>query len=214
MTKQIFGKKIGMTQIIRDDGRVVAVTVIEAKPCVVVRKRTQDQDGYEAVQVGFGDIRKSRVTKPVSGQFKAAKVEPTRFLREIRFDGAGASEQFEVGAQLTVDMFEAGEAIEVSGISKGKGFQGAVKRHNFTRGPMTHGSHSHRRPGSAGATDAARVFKGKKNPGHMGGERVTVSGLSIERVVPDKSLLLVRGAVPGAPGSYVEIRDVATRNGG
>jgi large subunit ribosomal protein L3 len=203
MTKAIFGRKVGMTQVFTDEGRSVAVTVIEAKPCVVVRKRTSERDGYEALQVGFGEVAKARVRKPVAGQFKASRLQPTRCLRELRLDNCAA---FQLGDELTVKQFESGERVEVTGVSKGKGFQGTIKRHGFHRGPMTHGSKSHRRPASTGATDAARVFRGKRSPGHMGGERVTVKGIRVERVLPDKNLLLVRGAVPGAAGSYVEVK--------
>ena len=209
MTKQIFGKKVGMTQIFTGNGNSVAVTVIEAKPCVIVRKRTRDRDGYEALQVGFGEIDKRRVRKPVAGQFKGTRLQPTRYLREVRLQPDESTDRYEVGSALTVEQFTSGERIEVSGVSKGKGFQGTIKRHKFHRGPMTHGSKSHRRPASQGATDNARTFRGQKGPGRMGGNRVTVTGLRIERVLPDKSLILVRGAVPGAAGSYVEVRAAA-----
>lgn len=206
MAKAIFGKKIGMTQVFNESGESVAVTVIEVPKTVVVRKRTKERDGYEALQVGFGEVARSRVTKPYSGQFREARMQATRHLKELRHvDCSG----FDVGSQVSVDQFEAGERIEVSGTSKGKGYQGTIKRHGFHRGPMAHGSKSHRRPASGGSTDGARVFPGKRGPGQMGGERVTIRGLRIERVVPEKGLLLVRGAVPGANGSLVEIRSRA-----
>lgn len=203
MTKAIFGKKVGMTQVFTEDGGSVAVTVIEAKPCTVVQKRSTDKDGYEALQVGFGELRRGRARKSHAGQFHAARMQPTRYLKELRLADCSSHD---VGSELTVEMFEAGERVDVVGTSKGKGFQGTIKRHGFHRGPMAHGSKSHRRPGSAGATDAARTFPGKKNPGQMGNERVKVQGLTVERVLADKNLLLVRGAVPGANGSYVEIQ--------
>jgi len=211
MTKAIFGKKIGMTQVFNDDGDWVPVTVVQAEQCIVVRKRTQENDGYEALQVGFGDVRRSRVTKPYAGQFRDARMQPTRRLRELRLADCS---KYDVGAELGVDQFAPGESVEVTGTSKGKGFQGTVKRHGFTKGPMSHGSHQHRRPASAGATDPARTFKGKKNPGRMGGDIVTVRGLRVEKVLPDKSLLLIRGGIPGANGSVIEVKSRSDGSGG
>jgi large subunit ribosomal protein L3 len=202
MFKGIYGRKIGMTQVYDDSGDLVPVTVIQAEPCVVVRtKSEQGPDGYEAVVVGFGET--SRPSKPHAGQFADLPGKPRRYLREFRIDGAS---EISIGSELTVSVFELGDAVQVVGVSKGKGYAGAVKRHKFSRGPMTHGSKSHRRPASTGATDAARVFKGVKKPGHMGADRVTVKGLRIVRVDAERNLLLVSGSVPGASGGLVEVR--------
>lgn len=204
MRKAILGRKLGMTQVFDDQGRTVPVTVIEAGPCTVVLKRTAEKDGYDAIQVGFGGVKERRVNKPLKGHFEAAKVKPLRYLREFRLDGAG---DCSVGQEIRVDVFSPGELVDVTGISKGKGFAGGVKRWGFGRGPMAHGSKYHRAPGSLQSRDAARVFKGRKLPGRMGGDRVTVQALKVERVYPDRDLMLIRGAVPGPRGSLVVIRD-------
>ncbi len=202
MFKGIFGRKIGMTQIYDEQGRAVPVTVVQAEPCVVVRTKSEEgRDGYEAVVVGVGDARKP--SKPHSGQFPKACGGPRRELKEFRF--AGASD-LEVGSELTVEAFEAGDVVQVIGTSKGKGTAGTVKRYHFNRGPMAHGSKHHRKPASTGGTDAARVFKGVRKAGRMGNARVTVKGLRVVRVYPDRGLLLVSGSVPGATGSLVEVR--------
>lgn len=202
MVSSIIGKKVGMTQVFNEDGSVVPVTVIEAGPAVVTRIRTQQTDGYSAVQVGFADIAEKRLTKPVAGQFKRAGVAPKRYLREFRSEELG---DVEVGQEYKVDIFSAGDKVSVTGISKGKGFAGAVKRWHFHGADMTHGSMIHRKPQSGGATDAARTFKGVKRPGRMGGERVTTRGLTIVRADAEKNLLLIKGAVPGANGGLVMV---------
>jgi len=192
--KGILGIKVGMTQIFTEDGKATAVTVLEAGPCVVVKKKTKDTDGYEAIQVGFAPIKEKKVNKPDRGQFTRANVKPTRWLREFRVENA---DQYEVGQEIKVDIFQEGETVDVTGFTKGKGFAGGIKRHNFHRGPMAHGSKYHRRPGSLGAKGPARVFKGRKLPGRMGNERVTVQNLQVVKVYPDRNIILVKGAVPG-----------------
>jgi large subunit ribosomal protein L3 len=199
----LLGKKIGMTQLFGEDGRVERVTVIEAGPCHVTAIRTFDRDGYEAVQLAYGDVKEKRITRAELGHLKKADAPALRHVREFR-DEAG---ELTVGETVTVEAFEKGQTVKVSGISKGKGFQGTVKRHNFSRGPVTHGSHNVRAPGSIGASATpSRVFKGIRGPGQMGNKRVTQRGLEIVDVIPDRNLLLVRGSVPGPKGSTVEIR--------
>jgi large subunit ribosomal protein L3 len=199
----LLGKKIGMTQLFGEDGRVDRVTVIEAGPCHVTAIRTQERDGYEAVQLAFGETKEKRLTKGELGHLKKADAPALRHLAEFR-DEAG---ELKVGDTVGVDAFEKGQTVKVSGVSKGKGFQGTVKRHNFSRGPVTHGSHNVRAPGSIGASATpSRVFKGIRGPGQMGNKRVTQRGLEIVDVIADKNLLLVRGSVPGPRGSTVEIR--------
>ena len=203
----LLGRKLGMTQIFDEEGRAVPVTVIQAGPCVVVQTRTEERDGYRAVQVGFGEIKPKRVNKPMAGHFRKAGVQPVRVLREFRLDDAGDEPLPEVGQQLTVELFKAGEYVDVTGTSKGKGFLGPVARHGFGRGPMSHGSKYHRGPGSlAPSTFPGRVFKGRKMAGRAGGERVTVRGLQVVRVDPERNLLLIKGAVPGPRGGIVAIR--------
>ena len=209
MNKAIVGKKIGMTQIFTDDGRLVPVTVVEAGPCKVVQKKTTESDGYEAVQVGFDEYAENRakklVNKPLTGHFKKANVAPTRHLREFRFEDMSA---LEVGSELTVAQFEAGDKIDVSGISKGHGFTGAIQRWNQHTGPMAHGSKYHRGVGSMGAnSDPSRVFKNKHMPGHYGVERVTVQNLEIVKVDGERNLLLIKGAVPGPNGALLIVRN-------
>jgi large subunit ribosomal protein L3 len=195
-----------MTQLFGEDGRVERVTVIEAGPCHVTGIRTNDRDGYEAVQLAFGPVKEKRITKAELGHLKKADAPALRHVREFR-DEAG---ELTVGETVTVEAFEKGQTVKVSGISKGKGFQGTVKRHNFSRGPVTHGSHNVRAPGSIGASATpSRVFKGIRGPGQMGNERVTQRGLEIVDVIPDRNLLLVRGSVPGPKGGTVEIRSEA-----
>jgi large subunit ribosomal protein L3 len=199
----LLGKKIGMTQVFQEDGRVERVTVVEAGPCPVLVIRSPDRDGYEAVQLGFGEVSEKRLTKAQLGHLKKADAPALRHVREFR-DEAG---ELQVGDTVTVDAFEKGQKVKVSGVSKGKGFQGTVKRHNFSRGPVTHGSHNVRAPGSIGASATpSRVFKGIRGPGQMGNERVTQRGLEVVDVIADQNLLLLRGSVPGPKGGTVEIR--------
>lgn len=199
----ILGKKIGMTQIFDETGQAIPVSVIEAGPCVVTQVKTPEKDGYVAVQVGFEEISPKRVNKPMKGHFKKANVPPMRYLREVPVDDVGA---LSVGTMIHVaDVFKPGDKVKVTGTSKGRGFQGVVKRHHFHGGPQSHGSMIHRKPQSSGATDAARTFKGVKKPGHMGAERVTQKGLTVVRVDAERNLLLVRGAVPGANGGLLII---------
>ena len=200
MVNSIVGKKVGMTQVFSEDGSVVPVTVIEAGPAVVTQIRTEQTDGYTAVQVGFGDIAEKRLTKPAAGHLKKAGVAPKRYMREFRTDETG---DMQVGQEFRVDVFAVGDKVSVTGVSKGKGFAGAVKRWHFHGADMTHGSMIHRKPQSGGATDAARTFKGVKRPGRMGGETVTTRGLTVVRADAEKNLLLIKGAVPGANGGLV-----------
>jgi large subunit ribosomal protein L3 len=203
----ILARKLGMTQRFREDGRVDRVTVLEAGPCHVTAIRTAERDGYDAVQLGFGATREKRLTKPELGHLKKAGVPPVRSLAEFR-DEAG---ELQVGDEVRVDVFEPGQTVKVSAVSKGKGFQGTIKRHNFSRGPETHGSHNVRAPGSIGASATpSRVFKGIRGPGRMGGRRVTQRGLEVVEVDAEQNLLMVRGAVPGPKNGTVEVR---TENG-
>ena len=205
MAPGILGRKIGMTQIFDGDGRVVPVTVLKAGPCVVVQRKSASRDGYEAIQVGLVDyLREKLVNKPAKGHFAKAGVEPVRYLREFRL--APGEEGLQPGDRILAEHFRPRERVDVLGVSKGKGFQGVVKRHNFHGGGATHGSMFHRAPGSIGQSAyPARVFKGVRLPGRMGGKRVTVQGLEIVEVHPDDDVILVRGAVPGARGGYVAI---------
>ncbi|MGM9989022.1 MAG: 50S ribosomal protein L3 [Bacillaceae bacterium] len=207
MVKGILGKKIGMTQIFAENGELIPVTVIEATPNVVLQKKTVETDGYNAIQLGFGEKREKLSNKPAKGHAAKANTAPKRFVREIRNADAA-----EVGQEITVSTFAEGEIVDVTGTSKGKGFQGAIKRHNQSRGPMAHGSRYHRRPGSMGAVAANRVFKGKKLAGRMGGEQVTVQNLTIVKVDVERNLLLVKGNVPGAKKSCVTIRSAVKSN--
>jgi large subunit ribosomal protein L3 len=202
----LLGRKLGMTQVFGEDGQVERVTVVEAGPCRVTGIRTHDRDGYEAVQLAFGEVSEKALNKPLRGHLKKADAGPLRHVREFR-DEAG---ELQIGEDVKVDVFEKGQSVKVSGVSKGKGFQGTVKRHNFTRGPVTHGSHNVRGPGSIGASATpSRVFKGIRGPGQMGNKRVTQRGLTVVDVIPDENLLLLRGAVPGPKGAVVEIRSAA-----
>jgi large subunit ribosomal protein L3 len=206
MVNGILGKKLGMTQVFDETGRVVPVTVIEAGPCVVTQIKTDKTDGYEAVQIAFGpQPKKRRVTQPVRGHFERAKVPYHRHLRELRLDGSEGD--LKIGQVLTVELFAPGDPVRVTGITKGKGFQGGVRRWGYLGGPMTHGSMFHRAPGSIGASSyPSRVFPGHHMPGRMGGDRQTVRGLRVVGVVKEKHLLLVSGAVPGASGGLITIR--------
>lgn len=203
MIKGLMGRKLGMTQIFEEDGKVIPVTVVEAGPCVVTQKKTVETDGYNAIQVAFGTIRESLVSKPVTGHFKKAGVPVKRHICEFHVDDVAA---YELGQEIKADVFEKGDVIDVQGTSKGKGFQGNIKRHGGGRGPMSHGSKSKRRPGSGGAGSfPSRVIKGKAMPGHMGAETVTVQNLEVVGVDIDKNVLLVKGAVPGARGGLLSI---------
>ena len=199
----ILAKKIGMTQRFLEDGRVERVTVLEAGPCPVTAIRTQEVDGYVAVQLGFGAVREKALTRPELGHLKKADAPPVRTIKEFR-DEAG---ELTVGDTVTVEAFEVGQEVKVSGVSKGKGFQGTIKRHNFHAGPKSHGSHNVRAPGSIGASATpSRVFKGIRGPGHMGAKRVTQKGLEVVELIPDQNLMLLRGSVPGPKGATVEVR--------
>lgn len=202
MINGILGKKLGMTQVFDENGKLVSVTVIEAGPCVVTQVKTVDSDGYEAAQVAFGDVKESRVTKPVKGQFAKSGAALKRYIRELPVDGI---QDVELGQEIKADIFTQGDLVKVTGTSKGKGFAGAVKRWHFHGGDQTHGSMIHRKPQSGGATDAARTFKGVRRPGRMGGKQITQRGLSVYRVDSFRNLLLIEGSVPGANGSLLLI---------
>lgn len=232
MKKGILGKKVGMTQIFDESGKVIPVTVIEAGPCVVVQMKTVQNDGYNAIKVGFDEkkvrvidvkkyevkrkedgklkteqkeSKKYNVSRALKGAFDKVKVPFQRFVKELRLEDTAS---FEVGQELKADIFNSGEKVDVTGVSKGKGMQGVIKRHNASRGPMSHGSMYHRRPGSMGASsNPSRVFKNKKLPGHMGNEKITVQNLDVVKVDAEKNLLLIRGAIPGPKGGYVIIKD-------
>ncbi|WP_461613807.1 50S ribosomal protein L3 [Clostridium sp. Marseille-QA1073] len=204
MKKAIMGKKLGMTQIFDENRKVVPVTVVEAGPCVVIQKKTVETDGYESVKVAFGDIREKLVNKPMKGQFEKAGVGVKRHIKEFKLEDMSS---LEVGSEIKAEVFAAGDKVDVSGVSKGKGFQGTIKRWNGHRGPMTHGSKFHRAIGSAGATDAARTFKNKRMPGHMGNVNTTVLNLEIVRVIPEKNIILIKGGIPGPNKGLVVIRD-------
>ncbi len=205
MKKAILGKKLGMTQLFDEAGKIIPVTVVEAGPCVVVQKKTVENDGYSAVQVGFVDIAEKKVNKPMKGHFEKAAVAFKKHLKEFKLEDA---ESMNVGDEIKVDAFAANEKVDVTGISKGKGFAGAIKRWNSHRGPMSHGSGYHRSAGSLGAcSDPSRVFKGKKLAGHMGCDTVTVQNLDVVSVDVEKNLLLVRGAIPGPKGGLVIVKN-------
>ena len=204
MKKAILGKKIGMTQFFRADGTMIPVTVIEAGPCPVVQKKTVANEGYDSVQLGFAELRDKLANKPRKGHFAKANVKAMRYLREFRLEDAAS---YEVGQIVKADVFAEGDKVDISGTSKGHGFQGVVKRHHQGRGRMTHGSHFHRAPGSMSAcSDPSRVFKTKNLPGHMGSEHVTVQNLEVVRVDAERNLMLIKGAVPGAKGSFVTVK--------
>ncbi len=204
MKKAILGRKIGMTQIFDAQGRAIPVTVVEAGPCTVVQIKTKDADGYEAVQLGFGEVKEKKLIRPIKGHFTKVNVTPKKHLREFRLDEIS----YNVGDEIKVDIFTDGETVDVTGTTKGKGFQGVIKRHGQSRGPMGHGSMYHRRPGSMGSTSTpGRVYKGKNLPGHMGNETVTVQNLEIVKVDLDKNVLLIKGSVPGNKGAILKIRD-------
>ena len=204
MNKTLIGKKVGMTQIFDGEGKVIPVTVIEVGPCTVTQIKTVEQDGYQAVQLGFGDVKERKLTKPELGKFTKAKLTPKKYLREFRVDSV---EGLNVGDELKADVFQAGDKVDIQGTSKGKGFQGVIKRHGQSRGPMGHGSMYHRRPGSMGPTSTpGRVFPGKNLPGHMGDVTVTIQNLEVIKVDLDKNAILVKGSVPGAKGAILKIK--------
>jgi large subunit ribosomal protein L3 len=203
MTKGILGRKIGMTQVFAENGNLIPVTVVEVAPNVVLQRKSVDSDGYVAVQVGFEDKREKLANKPEKGHVAKANTAPKRFIREFRGDDLAA---LEVGQEVKVDIFAAGDIVDVTGISKGKGFQGVIKRHGQSRGPMAHGSRYHRRPGSMGPVAPNRVFKGKALPGRMGGDQVTVQNLEIVKVDTERNLLLIKGNVPGPKKALLKIK--------
>ena len=206
----ILGQKLGMTQVFGEDGTVTPVTVIEAGPCKVTAVREPERDGYAAVQLAFGEVKEGKLTRAEEGHTKKAGAPPMRHLVEFRDEGLGGDDPIKIGDDVTVASFEAGQKVKVSGTSIGKGFQGGIKRHNFSRGPVSHGSHNVRAPGSIGASAfPARVFKGMRMPGQMGNKRVTQKGLEVVRVDVDKNLLMVRGSVPGPRNGVVEVRSDA-----
>jgi large subunit ribosomal protein L3 len=200
--KNILGRKVGMTSVFTDDGRYVPVTVIEAGPCTVVERRTKEKHGYDAVALGFGAIKRARVSRALAGHFKKQGVEATRFVREFRNDLDGV----EVGQTVTVAAFEPGDRVDIVGISKGHGFSGGIKRHNFSGGGASHGSMIHRQPASNGDTNAGRTVKGSRRPGHFGVDRTTLQNLEVVRADAERNLLLVRGPVPGAKNALVVVR--------
>ncbi len=207
----LLGRKLGMSQVFGENGQLIPVTVVEAGPCRIVQVKTPETDGYRAVQLAFRPKKESRVNQPVAGHYKKANVPPAYHLREFSTDGQGV----EVGQTVTAETLQKGEHVTVSGISKGKGFAGVMKRHHFAGGPATHGSMFHRQPGSIGASSfPSRVFKGKRLPGHMGAERVTVKGLEVIDVRAEENLVLLRGAVPGPTGAVVEIRRLVSVSAG
>ena len=210
MKKAIIGKKVGMTQIFDEKGNVIPVTVIEAGPCSVVQVKTVETDGYDAIQLGFGSVKEKKLNKPEKGHFTKVKVTPTKHLREFRVDDVSS---VKVGDEIKADIFTAGETVDIQGTTKGKGFQGVIKRHGQSRGPMGHGSMYHRRPGSMGSTSTpGRVFKGKKLPGHMGCVTVTIQNLKVVKVDPERNILLIKGAVPGVKGSLLTIKEAVKAN--
>ena len=204
MSKTLIGKKVGMTQIFDEQGKVIPVTAIEAGPCTVVQVKTVETDGYNSIQLGFGDVKEHKVIKPVKGHYTKVNLTPKKHLREFRVDNTA---EVKVGDELKADTFEVGDKLDIQGTSKGKGFQGVIKRHGQSRGPMGHGSMYHRRPGSMGSTTTpGRVFKGKKLPGHMGHVTVTIQNLEVVRVDLDKNVVLVKGSVPGANGAILKLK--------
>ena len=204
MVNTILGRKLGMTQVWGEDDNIIPVTVIQAGPCVISQVKTAETDGYEAVQIGFGDIKEKKVNKPMAGHFKKADVKPVRYLREVRVENAS---EHEVGETCTVEAFADVAKVDVTGVSKGKGFAGVIKRHGFGGGPGGHGAHFHRAPGSIGmCASPARVLKGMRMPGQMGCDKVTVKNLSVVRVDAEQNIMLVKGAVPGGKGALVSIR--------
>lgn len=210
MKKAILGKKIGMTQVFTEDGQLIPVSVIQAGPCQVVQKKTEEVDGYTAVQVGYEDKKERRANKPEKGHFQKANVPVKKYLKEFKLDNAA---ELNVGDELTVEQFADGDVLDVTGTSKGHGFAGTIKRWGTHRGPMTHGSHYHRGPGSLGAcSDPSRVFKGKKMPGHYGVVKVTIQNLDLVKIDKERNLLLVKGSIPGPKGGLVVVRNAVKSN--
>ncbi|EUJ28113.1 50S ribosomal protein L3 [Listeria newyorkensis] len=203
MTKGILGRKVGMTQVFTENGELIPVTVIEAGANVVLQKKTVDTDGYEAIQIGFEDKREKLSNKPEKGHVEKANTTPKRFIRELRDVNL---DEYEIGAEIKVDVFAEGDIVDATGVSKGKGFQGVIKRHGQSRGPMSHGSRYHRRPGSMGPVAPNRVFKNKLLPGRMGGDQITIQNLEIVKVDVEKNVLLVKGNVPGAKKALIQIK--------
>lgn len=206
--KGILGKKLGMTQVFSADGNVIPVTVIEAGPCVVLQKKDVENDGYEAVQLGYADKKAIRSNKPETGHAQKANTTPKRYVREIR--GVNLAD-YELGGQIKADLFAQGEFVDVTGISKGKGFQGVIKRWGQSTGPMSHGSRYHRGPGSMGSIQANRVPKGKRLPGHMGNETITIQNLEVIRVDAERNVLLVKGSIPGPKNSFVKVKSAVKK---
>ena len=204
MVKALLGQKLGMTRMFTEEGRWIDVTLLEAGPCTVIQRKTKNTDGYDAIQVGFGEKKESRCNKPAAGHFKKAGVEPKRVLREFRVD---SDSELKSGDELRSDIFEVGDRVDVSGTTKGRGFAGVIKRHGFSGGPGGHGSHFHRTPGSIGqSADPAKVYRGKRMPGRMGNERKTTQNLEVVQVDSEKNLLVIRGSVPGATGGVVFVK--------
>ena len=204
MQKGLIGRKVGMTQIFDEEGKVIPVTAIEVGPCTVTQIKTVEQDGYTAVQLGFGEVKERKLNKPELGHLSKNKLAPKKYLREFRLDSVA---EYTVGQELKADVFAAGDKLDIQGTSKGKGFQGVIKRHGQSRGPMGHGSMYHRRPGSMGPTSTpGRVFKGKKLPGHMGSQTISIQNLEVIRVDLDKNVILVKGSVPGAKGAILKLK--------
>ncbi len=204
MTKAILARKVGMTQVFDEQGRVIPVTVLEAGPCKVVQVKNEERDGYKSIQLGFVEKKEQRVNRPLKGHFQKAKVKPLRFLREFKVEDPS---QYKPGQVIKADSFAAGDLVDVSAITRGKGFAGSIKKMGFSRGPKTHGSHYHRGPGSLGAVAPARVFKGRRLPGRMGGWRRTIQSLLVVDSDAEKNILLVKGSVPGPRGGLVEIKE-------
>ncbi len=200
--KVIMGKKVGMTQIFAEDGKIIPVTVVEAAPSVIVQIKNEANDGYNSIQLGFDQIRKAN--QPAKGHVAKANVAPVRYLREFRVADPAS---YQLGQEFSIEQFDLGEKVDVTGTSKGKGFSSTIKRWGFSRGPMSHGSKNHRRPASAGAKGPARVFKGKKSPGRLGNSRVTIQNLEVVKLIPENNLILIRGAIPGAKKSMVIVRN-------
>lgn len=209
MAKGILGKKVGMTQIFSTDGKLIPVTVIEVSPNVVLQKKTDETDGYQSVQLGYGDKKEKRANKPETGHASKANTNPKRFVKEIAGEDMLA---FEVGQEIKANIFAEGEIVDVTGISKGKGYSGSIKRHNFSIGPKAHGSGYHRGTGSMGAINAARIFKGKKMPGRMGGEKVTIQNLEVVKIDLEKNVMLIKGNVPGPKNSFVMVTNNSKGN--
>jgi len=208
MINAIYGKKIGSTQIFDEKGNAMYVTAIETKPCVIVQIKKADKDGYNALKVGFGQVKQKNIKKPIKGIYNKVKVEPKKYLREIRVDKF--DKEYNVGENIDIKIFEIGDKVKVTGYSKGKGFSGVIKRHNFHRGRMSHGSHSHRLPGAVGmCATPAKIIKGKKMPGRMGNNKITMPGTEILDVVEDQDIIFVKGSVPGSAGNMVFIKKIS-----